>query len=88
VGAKGSFDADLADERQWEMAETWKSVPATDVKAGDQIRLQSGQSLTVSHIEAAFMGIPGMIAFIEDTPDRWFKQPMPGSTSVEVLQAD
>ena len=70
------------------MAETWKSVPATDVKAGDEIRLQSGQSLIVSRVEPAFMGIPGMIAFIEDTPDRWFKQPMPGTTSVEVLEAD
>jgi hypothetical protein len=68
------------------MAETWKSVPATDVKAGDQIRLPSGQSLLVSRVETAFLGIPGMIAFIEDTPDRWFKQPMPSKNSVEILE--
>jgi hypothetical protein len=82
------FDVDPTDEREWTMAETWKSVPATDVQAGDEIRLQSGQSLLVSRIEPAFMGRAGMIAFIEDTPDRWFKQPMPSSTSVEVRQAD
>jgi hypothetical protein len=69
------------------MAETWKSVPAADVKPGDQIRLPSGQSLLVSRVEAAFFGMPTMIAFIEDTPDRWFKQPMPSANSVEVLQA-
>jgi hypothetical protein len=69
------------------MPETWKSVPAAEVKPGDQIRLPSGQSLLVSHVEPAFMGIPTMIAFIEDTPERWFKQPMPSANSVEVLQA-
>ncbi len=69
------------------MAETWKNVPAADVKPGDQIRLPSGQSLLVSRVEAAFMGIPGMIAFIEDTPERWYKQPMPSKNSVEILQA-
>lgn len=69
------------------MAETWKNVSAADVKVGDQIRLASGQSLLVSRVEPAFMGIPGMIAFIEDTPERWFKQPMPSGNSVEILQA-
>jgi hypothetical protein len=69
------------------MAETWKNASAADVKPGDQIRLPSGQSLLVSRVEEAFMGIPGMIAFIEDTPERWYKQPMPIKNEVEILQA-
>jgi hypothetical protein len=70
------------------MAEQWKSTTASDVRAGDQIRLASGRSLTVTRIEAAFMGRPGMIAFIQDTPEEWFKQPMPETTAVEVLQTE
>ncbi len=70
------------------MAEQWKSTTASEVRAGDQIRLTSGRSLTVTHIEAAFMGRPGMIAFIQDTPEEWFKQPMPDTTAVEVLQSE
>jgi hypothetical protein len=70
------------------MTEQWKSTPASEVKAGDQIRLASGRSLIVSRIEPGFMGRAEMIAFIQDTPDEWFKQPMPQSNSVEVLQTD
>jgi hypothetical protein len=70
------------------MAEQWKSTTAKDVRAGDQIRLESGRSLTVTHIETAFMGRPDMIAFIEDTPERWFKQPVRDSMAVEVLDRD
>jgi hypothetical protein len=28
-----------------------------------------------------------MVAFIEDTPERWFKQPMPSDSEVEVRSA-
>jgi hypothetical protein len=83
-----SVSTRLRGEKEWDMAEHWKSIPANEVKAGDQIRLASGRSLIVSRIESAFMGIPEMIAFIQDTPDEWFKQPMPQSNSVEVLQTD
>jgi hypothetical protein len=70
------------------MAEQWKSTTASEVQAGDQIRLTSGRSLTVTRIEPAFMGRPGMLAFIQDTPEEWFKQPMPATTAVEVLQTE
>jgi len=30
------------------------------------------------------MGMPNMLAFIEDTADRWFKQPMMAEADVEV----
>jgi hypothetical protein len=38
----------------------------------------------VSRIEPNFLGMEALIAFIEDTPTRWFKQPVPQTTEVEV----
>ncbi len=66
------------------MADTWKTVKAEQVKIGDTVRTQSGEVVAVSRVEQAFMGLPNMLAFIEDTPDRWFKQPMMADTEVEV----
>jgi len=66
------------------MSDTWKTVKAEEVKAGDAVRTQSGDVVTVSRIETSFMGLPNMLAFIEDTPDRWFKQPMMAGADVEV----
>ncbi len=65
------------------MTSTWIAGKASDVKVGDRVRAAGGE-LTVSRIEVAFMGIPDMVAFIEDTPERWFKQPLPLETPVEV----
>lgn len=70
------------------MAENWKSTAVDEVRAGDEIRLESGRRLVVSRIEAPFMGRSEMIAFIQDTPEGWFKQPMLASKSVEVLHTD
>ena len=39
----------------------------------------------VCTIEPNFFGMP-MVAFIEDTPSRWFKQPVSEDTEVEVLR--
>jgi hypothetical protein len=66
------------------MSETWKTVKAEQVKAGDAVRTQSGNVVTVSRIEKSFMGLPNMLAFIEDTADRWFKQPIMADADVEV----
>jgi hypothetical protein len=33
------------------------------------------------------MGMESMVAFIEDTPTRWLKQPVPKTTEVDVRQA-
>jgi hypothetical protein len=66
------------------MSDTWKTVKAEQVKAGDAVRTQSGDVVTVSRIEKSFMGMPNMLAFIEDTADRWFKQPMTADADVEV----
>jgi hypothetical protein len=66
------------------MSESWKKVKADEVQAGDAVRTQAGDVVIVSRIETGFMGMPNMLAFIEDTPDRWFKQPMMADGEVEV----
>ena len=38
----------------------------------------------VSRIESPFFGMSNMVAFIEDTPERWFKMPVPKTAEVEV----
>jgi hypothetical protein len=66
------------------MSESWKKVKADEVREGDAVRMQTGDVVIVSRIETGFMGRPNMLAFIEDTPDRWFKQPMMADGEVEV----
>jgi hypothetical protein len=66
------------------MAETWKTIKADDVQVGDAVRTSAGDVVTVARIEKSFLGLPNMLAFIEDTPDRWFKQPMMADADVEV----
>ena len=66
------------------MSEEWTTVGVDQITARDTIRLQSGMILEVTTIEEAFMGRPEMRAFIEDTPQRWYKQPMPTSATVDV----
>ena len=67
------------------MSDTWKTVKAQDVKVGDTVRTQSGQVVIVSRVESPFFGTSNMVAFIEDTPDRWFKQPAQSDADVEIL---
>jgi hypothetical protein len=69
------------------MSETWKTVKAQDVRAGDTVRTQSGAVVVVSRVEAPFLGLSNMVAFIEDTPDRWFKQPVVSESEVEIRAA-
>jgi len=67
------------------MTESWTTMRVADVRPGDRVRLASGQEMLVSRIEPDFMGIEAMVAFIEDTPTRWFKQAAPQTTEVEVM---
>jgi hypothetical protein len=69
------------------MADTWTSIAARDVTPGATIRLPNGDELEVSRIEDDFMGMPGLRAFVEDTPRRWFKAPLPADLEVEVRAA-
>jgi hypothetical protein len=66
------------------MSDTWKTVKAEDVNVGDTMRTHSGEVLMVSRVESPFFGRANMLAFIEDTPERWFKQPMPSDSEVEI----
>jgi hypothetical protein len=66
------------------MSESWKTVKASDVRVGDTVRIQSGTEVIVSRVDPSFMGMSNMVAFIEDTPERWFKQPMMADGEVEV----
>ena len=66
------------------MTESWQSVPVEEVRVGDRLRAPNGAVLEVTKIEENFSGMDAMIAFIEDTPGRWFKQPIAKGTQVEV----
>jgi hypothetical protein len=66
------------------MPESWKTVKVDEVKAGDEVRTPSGDVLIVSRIEKPFLGLPNMVAFIQDTADRWFKQPLMTDADIEV----
>ena len=67
------------------MTDTWKTVLASEVQAGDHIRVPgSGMELDIARVEYPFMGRDAMLAFIEDSPARWFKHPCPVDTEVEV----
>jgi hypothetical protein len=70
------------------MAEEWKTLPVADVNVGDRVRHASGAEIVVSRIEPTFMGRDNMAAFIEDTPERWFKAPVPKDGTIEVLVTD
>jgi hypothetical protein len=65
------------------MAE-WTPTTAGEVEAGSTVRLADGRELEVSRIERDMLGMPGLLAFIEDTPRQWFKQPLPDTTELEV----
>jgi hypothetical protein len=70
------------------MTESWTSMSVADVRVGDRVRLESGVEVLVSKIEPKFMGMENMVAFIEDTPSRWYKQPVPQTADVEVQRTD
>jgi hypothetical protein len=70
------------------VTDSWMTAPVTDVRPGDRVRLASGREVLVSSIETRFLGRDNMVAFIEDTPERWFKQPVQLTAEVEVLRVN
>jgi hypothetical protein len=64
--------------------ESWRTVSAHEVAVGDVIRTSTGDVLTVSRIETSFLGRPNLLAFIEDTPARWYKRPVAVDADVDV----
>ena len=61
---------------------------AADVRPGDRVALATGAELEVSRVEAAFLGRDELVAFVEDTAARWFKQPMRATAEVRVCRPD
>ena len=64
------------------MDDAWTQLPVAEVRPGDRIRA-NGQEVLVARIEPDFFGVDGLVAFIEDSPDRWFKMPLPTNLVVE-----
>ena len=67
------------------MAEQVEQVRAADVAIGSRIRTADGVELLVSRVEHNFLGREAMLAFIEDTDQRWLKKPVMNDAEVEVL---
>jgi hypothetical protein len=68
--------------------QAWMPIAAAEVPTGATVRLADGRELLVSRIEVDFLGRPGLIAFIEDSPRQWYKAPMMADTVVDVRQAE
>jgi hypothetical protein len=63
------------------------TVKATEVRVGDRVRARSGTELTVTRIDAGFMGRADMLAFVEDSEAQWFKLPAPSNGDVELVRS-
>lgn len=61
----------------------WETTTAGEVRVGDRVRVND-QEITVSRIEPSFLGRDGVLAFIEDTDERWLKVPAASGATVEV----
>ena len=61
-------------------------MTAADVLAGDRVRLDGGVEMLVSRIERPLLGLDGLMAFIEDTPARWYKHAASPDAEVEVAR--
>jgi hypothetical protein len=66
------------------MSDSWKTVKANEVRTGDTIRTKAGEVVIVSRIQPQFLNRPEMLAFIEDTEERWYKRPVAADAEVEV----
>ncbi len=64
-------------------ADGWSSCRADEVSPGSRVRLASGEVVEATRIERPFLGRAEMLAFIEDTPQRWYKRPAPIDAIVE-----
>jgi glutathione peroxidase len=62
-----------------------RTVKATEVKVGDRLLTPDGRGLLVSRIDDGMLGSKDVLAFVEDSPARWAKLPMPRDGEVEVL---
>ena len=56
---------------------------ASEVQVGDRVSVR-GVDLTVSRIDAPFLGMPNMVLFVESTDQRWACVPVTTDLEVEV----
>jgi hypothetical protein len=61
-------------------------VAASEVRVGDRLRTRSGIEITVTRIDDGFLGIPGMIAFVEDSDEQWLKMPAQLDGEVDLVR--
>ena len=61
-------------------------IPASEVRVGDHLRTRSGIEITVTRIDDSFLGMPGMIAFVEDSDVQWLKMPARLDGEVELVR--
>jgi len=66
------------------VSESWRIAPVDEVRIGDVVKTPSGDVVTVTRIETSFLGLSNLVAFIEDTPDRWYKCPIAVDAEVEI----
>lgn len=66
---------------------TWATRRAREVCPGDRVRLPGGSELTVTRIDGRFMEREELICLVEDTPARWFAQPVGRNADVQVLES-
>ncbi len=64
------------------------TVKASEVRLGERLRARSGVELTVTRIDEGFMGRADMLAFVEDSEERWFKLPALRDADVELVRRD
>jgi len=62
------------------------AVPVRDVRVGDRL-FARGTELTVTRIDAGLLGRSDLLAFVEDSDERWLKLPLPIDGEAEVIRA-
>lgn len=66
------------------MSQTTK-IAATEVRIGDRLQARDGSELTVTRIDASFPLREGMMAFVEDSAEKWMKLPAMADGEVELI---
>jgi hypothetical protein len=62
------------------------TIKAAEVRIGDRLRTPSGTELTVTRIDRGpFLGRDGMVAFVEDSDEQWFKMPALVNSEVQLI---
>jgi hypothetical protein len=62
----------------------WTIKAATNVRAGDVVKLRSGTELAVTRVESPFLGRDDLVCLIEDSETRWLAIAMPPSAELTV----